>query len=351
MNLIYFLLILGVIVLVHEFGHFIMAKLFNVYVFEFAIGMGPKIFEIKGKETVYSIRLLPLGGFVSLAGEEDQIEKSKEIPEDRLLNNKKIYQRFLIMVFGVVNNFILAFLIFFMIFLFNGSPSQSTKIVDVEKDTPAYYSGLMKNDTIVGINYDKISTQDDLNLIMFLNPNEKLTFVVRRNEKIEFITVTPEKIKEKIDGKEIERYRYGISLNTKKETGFVNAIKNSYLKIKSNVKSIIKVFQMLFKGKLGINAFSGPVGIYNVVKDQSKTNGLIGLVFLTAVLSINVGFLNLLPLPIFDGGKIFFLIIEKLFNKKVNPKIELTLSLIFVVILIIFTIYITGMDIWKMIKQ
>ena len=100
MNLIYFLIILGIIVLVHEFGHFIMAKLFGVYVFEFAIGMGPKIFEIKGKETNYTIRLLPLGGFVSLAGEEDVEEKSKEIPEDRLLNNKKIYQRFLIMIFG-----------------------------------------------------------------------------------------------------------------------------------------------------------------------------------------------------------------------------------------------------------
>ena len=219
MNLIYFLIILGIIVLVHEFGHFIMAKLFGVYVFEFAIGMGPKIFEIKGKETNYTIRLLPLGGFVSLAGEEDVEEKSKEIPEDRLLNNKKIYQRFLIMIFGIVNNFILAFLIFFMVFLFRGAPSQSTKIVAVEKDSPAYHAGLMKNDTIIGINLDKVSTQDDLNLIMFFNKNEKLTFVVKRNKKVEFISVTPEKIKEKIDGKEIERYRYGISLNVDRETG------------------------------------------------------------------------------------------------------------------------------------
>jgi predicted membrane-associated Zn-dependent proteases 1 len=351
MNLIYFLIILGIIVLVHEFGHFIMAKLFGVYVFEFAIGMGPKIFEIKGKETSYTIRLLPLGGFVSLAGEEDVEEKSKEIPEDRLLNNKKIYQRFLIMIFGIVNNFILAFLIFFMVFLFRGAPSQSTKILAVEKNSPAYHAGLMKNDTIVGINFDKISTQDDINLIMFLNKKEKLTFVVKRNEKIEFVSVTPEKIKEKINGKEQERYRYGISLNAEKETGFLNAIKNSYLKIKSNVKSMIKVFELLFNGKLGIDAFSGPVGIYNVVKDQGKANGFLGLVVLTAILSINVGFLNLLPIPIFDGGKIFFLLIEKIFNKKVNPKVELTLSLIFVVLLIIFTIYITGVDIWKMIKK
>lgn len=351
MNLIYFLIILGIIVLVHEFGHFIMAKLFGVYVFEFAIGMGPKIFEIKGKETNYTIRLLPLGGFVSLAGEEDVEEKSKEIPEDRLLNNKKIYQRFLIMIFGIVNNFILAFLIFFMVFLFRGAPSQSTKIVAVEKDSPAYHAGLMKNDTIIGINLDKVSTQDDLNLIMFLNKNEKLTFVVKRNKKVEFISVTPEKIKEKIDGKEIERYRYGISLNADRETGLVNAIKNSYLKLKSNVKSMIKVFKLLFSGKLGLNAFSGPVGIYNVVKDQSKANGFLGLIILTAVLSINVGFLNLLPIPIFDGGKIFFLLIEKIFNKKINPKLELALSLIFVVLLVIFTIYITGVDIWKMIKK
>lgn len=351
MNLIYFLIILGIIVLVHEFGHFIMAKLFGVYVFEFAIGMGPKIFEIKGKETNYTIRLLPLGGFVSLAGEEDVVEKSKEISENRRLNNKKIYQRFLIMIFGIVNNFILAFIIFFLVFLFKGAPSQSTKIIDVEKNSPAYHSGLMKNDKIIAINFDKISTQDDINLIMFLNKNKKLTFVVKRNEKIEFISVTPEKIKEKIDGKEYERYRYGISLSANKETGFLNAIKNSYLKIKSNVKSMIKVFKLLFSGKLGLNAFSGPVGIYNVVKDQNKSNGFLGLVILTAILSINVGFLNLLPVPIFDGGKIFFLLIEKIFNKKIDPKIELTLSLIFIVLLVIFTIYITGVDIWKMIKK
>ena len=164
LTLLYFVIILGVIVTVHEFGHFIFAKMFGIYVYEFSIGFGPKILKWKGKnkETDYSLRLIPLGGFVSLAGEE--IEEDENIPKNRRLQDKPIWQRFLVMFFGAGNNFIFAVLILFIIGLCFGSTDGKPVLSEVEKGYPAYEAGLTSGDEVLKVNDHKRSTVVDLSL-------------------------------------------------------------------------------------------------------------------------------------------------------------------------------------------
>ena len=176
MTIIIFILVLGVIVFVHELGHFIFAKLMGVYVYEFALGMGPKLISKKGKETEYSLRLVPIGGFCSMAGEEVDEEEIK-VPKDRRLQAKKPWQRFLIMFFGPGFNFIFAILTLFFIALFCGSASYEPIISSVEKNYPAYSVGLEKNDRILSINHKSVKTLDDVSLYLTIANKEKNTII------------------------------------------------------------------------------------------------------------------------------------------------------------------------------
>ena len=148
-NILLFILILSIIVAIHEFGHFIFAKLTGVYVYEFAIGMGPKLWGKKGKETEYTIRAIPIGGFCQLAGEDLEEDKDKKIPKGRRLQDKSPWQRFLIMLFGPMNNFILAVLLIFLISIIWGGSTMDPVIYKVEKNTAAYDAGLRSRDKII----------------------------------------------------------------------------------------------------------------------------------------------------------------------------------------------------------
>ena len=314
LSILYFVLILGVIVLVHEFGHFIFSKIFGIYVYEFAIGMGPKIFSWKGKETTYSIRCIPIGGYCSLAGEG--AEEDKKLPKDRLLQSKPAWQRFLVMFFGAGNNFILALVVLFFIGLFNGSPSTSTIIPSVIENSPAATAGLKENDKIVAINGKTTKTLDDVQLYLTISKGET-EFTILRDEKEEKIKVTPlneEEQKEK-------GYSYGIQFATSVEHGFIPAVKYSFTKFGALYRQMFITIKELFTGGVGLNNLSGPVGIYTVV-DQTKENGAANLFYLLALLSLNVGFVNLIPFPAFDGGRILFLIIEKIKGSPVKPETE-----------------------------
>ena len=156
-NLLLFIVILGVIVFVHEFGHFTWAKITGVYVYEFAIGMGPKLWSKKGKETEYTLRAIPIGGFCQLAGEDVEADKDYKIPKNRRLQDKTPFQRFLIMFFGAGNNFILAIVLLFFIALIWGGSTMNPVISKVEKNTPAATAGLKSGDVVFGVEYsDKV---------------------------------------------------------------------------------------------------------------------------------------------------------------------------------------------------
>ena len=166
MTLIYFILILGITVFIHELGHFIFAKHAGIYVYEFSIGMGPQIFKFhrKNDETEYSIRLLPIGGYVQMAGEE--IEADEDIPKEKQMTHKKWHQRFMTVIAGILFNFLLAIFIFFIVGLINGVPTETTTVADVSKNSAAFKAGLKSGDKILKINGTKIVSSDHLMLLV-----------------------------------------------------------------------------------------------------------------------------------------------------------------------------------------
>ncbi len=345
-NLLLFILILGVIVFVHEGGHFLLAKWRGVYVYEFALGMGPKIWGFKKGETEYNIRAIPIGGFCQLAGEDLDEDDSKKVPKEMRLQSKKPWERFLIMLFGPMNNFILAVIILFVIALIWGGSTMNPVISAVEKDSAASRAGLEKGDLIVEINDHKINNSDDVSLYLAIaNPKKKNEIVVEKkgSKKEVAYKVKPEKVKE--DGK--ETYRYGIGMKQEKTTGFVNAFVYTCKKTASIFKQMFVTVVYLFTGGIRLSQLSGPVGIYSVVGAQ-KSGGIASLLYLTAFLSINVGFINLLPIPAFDGGHILFIIIEKIKGSPVNPELENKIHTVFLVLLMILMLVITFNDILRL---
>lgn len=342
LNIILFVLILGVIVFIHEFGHFIFAKLNGVYVYEFAIGMGPKLFSKKGKETEYTLRAIPIGGFCQLAGEDLDEDDAKKVPKNKRLQSKKVWQRFLIMFFGAGNNFISAILILFFIALVWGGSTMSPTITQVTEDYPAYEAGMQDGDVIKEINGHKIKTSDDISLYLAIaDPTEKSTFVVEKENGYE-VTYKFKAKKVKKDGE--TSYVYGIGMQQEKTKGFVNAIKYTVKKTGSIFKQMAITVGYLFTGGIKLNQLSGPVGIYSIVGETSKA-GISNVLYLVAFLSINVGFINLLPLPAFDGGHILFLIIEAIKGSPVKPELEEKIHGIGMLLLLLLMVIITINDI------
>lgn len=342
-NLLLFIIILGVIVFVHEFGHFIFAKITGVYVYEFAIGMGPKIWGFKKGETDYNVRAIPIGGFCQLAGEDLGDDDLKKVPKKRRLQSKTAFQRFLIMVFGPMNNFILAVVLLFFIALIWGGSTMEPVITSVEGNSAAE-GKLYIQDRVVKINGHKISTSDDISLYLAIaNPEKGSTFTVSRNGKEQTVKVVPKKIKED----DTETYRYGIGMKQDKMTGIGGAFVYTIKKTVSVFKQMFVTVGYLFTGGIRLNQLSGPVGIYSIVGEQSK-GGIANLLYLTAFLSINVGFINLLPIPAFDGGHILFIIIEKIKGSPVDPDLENKIHTIFLILLMLLMIVITFNDILRL---
>ncbi len=345
LTLLIFILILGAIIFVHELGHFLFAKMMGVYVYEFSLGMGPRIFCKKGKnkETDYCIRAIPIGGFVQLAGEE--VEDDKKVPKDRKLQAKKPWQRFLIMFFGAGFNFIFAILVLFFLAIFCGSASYKPIISDVEKGYPAYEEGMRKGDYVKEINGHKISTMDDMSLYLTLADHSKKTKIVveKKDGTKKTYEIKAKKVKE---GKETS-YKYGISLKTEKEYGLVSSAKYTAVKTKSLFKQMWVTLEQLFTGGVKMNQLSGPVGIFSIVGEQAK-DGVASLIYLMAFLSINVGFINLLPFPGFDGGHILFIVIEKIKGSPVKPETENIIHTVGLFLLMALMVYITFNDILKL---
>lgn len=345
-NILLFVLILGIIVFVHEFGHFILAKLNGVYVYEFALGMGPKIWGFKKGETVYNLRAIPIGGFCQLAGEDLETDDDKKIPKEKRLQNKKAWQRFLIMLFGPMNNFILAVLLIFLIGLIWGGSTMNPVLHKVEKDSAAYEAGLRSKDKIISINKNKVETSDDISLYLAIAGEKKTsTIVVERDNTKYTFKVKPKKVKE--DGK--ETYKYGIVMKQKKTKGIGNAFIYTFKKTKSIFKQMYITLAYLFTGRISLGQLSGPVGIYSIVGEQ-RSAGLASLIYLTAFLSINVGVINLLPIPAFDGGHILFIIIEKIKGSPVKPELENKIHSIFLILLLLLMVFITFNDILRLFK-
>ena len=338
MTLIIFIIILGSIVFIHELGHFIFAKKAGIYVYEFSLGFGPKLFSFKRKndETEYMIRLIPLGGYVSMAGED--LSEDDKIPEDKKLVNKSFFQRLMVMIAGVMNNFLFGLILLFIIGLLYGSVLTTNVLDNIPTDGSLYLKGARNGDKIVAINNKKVSNFDDIQTYLAIEENSKVNITILNKNNVKK-TYLVEPIKNEEDG----QYYYGISVKKEIRKDFVGALKYAFTKFITIYKSMFIIIKSLFTGVLGLNSLSGPVGIYTVV-DTVKSS-IHTLLYLTAYLSINIGFMNLLPFPAFDGGQVLFLLIEKIKGSKLNPKVAGTVNMIGFMFLMFLMIIITIKDV------
>lgn len=346
LTLLLLIFILGIIILVHEFGHFITAKKSGVYIYEFSIGMGPVIKTHKGRDGIdYNIRAFPIGGFVSMAGEVYEDDDTKKIPKDKFMCNKSWWKRVIILAAGVFNNFVLAIVVLFVMALIWGATSLKPTILEAVPDYPVSDAGIKAGDTIKEINGHKVKTWDETQIILNLkNKNEYYTFKIEHEDgKVEEYKVTPKLVKND-DGTETKAF--GFRIKQDKSYGFMASLKYAFARFNSLIKTMWLTVANLFTGKISLSSLSGPVGIYHVVGESMKV-GVEQVVYLVAFLSINVGLINILPIPAFDGGRILFLVIEKIKGSPINSKFENTCHTVFFFLIILLMIYITVIDIMR----
>lgn len=370
-NIVVLLLMLSLLVFVHEGGHFIAAKKCGVHVYEFALGMGPKVLSFKRKNdpTEYTLRAFPIGGFCAMAGEEGEDDES--LDKDKFMCNKSKIKRIIILVAGVTMNFITAIILLFIIGLSFGSTEQKSIIGRVETGSPADVAGLKVNDKIIECNGYKISTWDKLTIVTNLkNKNNYYEYKVEHeNGSVDTYKITPneyvvigsetikldennklEDVLKKYNKKESEvtvSKLVGIGAPSEIKKDFLSALKYAFSKFGSIVSTMLLILGSLFTGKLGLSALSGPVGMYSVVGTVASL-GFVNLIYLTAYLSINLGVLNILPFPAFDGGRVLFVLIEAITRKKVDPKIEGYFHSIGFILIMLLMVYITFQDVLRL---
>jgi len=298
--------------------------------------MGPRLIKWtrKNDETEYGIRLFPIGGFCSMAGENIEIDEN--VPKDKLLQSKTWGQKFMTIVAGVMFNFIFAFIILFIVGLINGNPNTKPIVSNVLEN-----SVLKSGDLILEVNDIKVKNIDRFMLEYQVNYGKNLELTILRDDKQLDIEIEPKVLE---DG----TYQYGFGLNEDVEKGFFEAIKYAFTKFVSLISQMYLTVFYLFTGKISLSNLSGPIGIYNIVGQSAKL-GIVNLIYLTGYLSINVGVINLLPLPAFDGGRLLFLIIEKIIRKPVNPKVENIIHTIGFALLMLLMVAITYNDIIRFI--
>ncbi len=341
-SLLIFIFILGIIILVHEFGHFICAKKSGVYIYEFSIGMGPVIYSRKGKDGIfYNIRAFPIGGFVQMAGEV--YEDDEKIKKEQFMCNRPWYQRLAILVAGVFNNFVLALVLLFVLAIIWGPTSNTPKILSVQEDSAASVAGIQSGDVITAINGHEFSSWDVGQIYLYYkNPDNVYLFEVKRvNGEKETLKLIP-KVEKDENGN--ERKVFGIQIDNSRPKGLWESIQFTFQKFIDVIHSMVITVWGLLSGQVSVSNLSGPVGIYKVV-DQSVQYGIQQLIYITAFLSINVGFINILPFPAFDGGHVFFMILEKIKGKPINKKFEAVCNMIGFGLLMLLMLFITIQDI------
>ncbi len=327
------IIVFSMLVFIHELGHFTVAKMVGIKVHEFAIGMGPRLVHTKKGETEYSIRALPLGGYVKMEGEDEKSD------DERSFNKKPALARIAVIFAGPFMNFVLAVALFIIIFYSIGTPS--TTVMEVMDESPAQTAGIEAGDKIYSINGTIVKSWNNITDVIGSSKEESLEItIVRNEEKIEKI-VTPE-----LD-QDTNRMLIGISPAMKKSLSA--AIENSFSAIGSITRDILGFLKGLVTRSANTGEVMGPVGIINLVGEVSRS-GLLDVLNLTAVLSVNLGLMNLLPIPALDGSRILFLLAEVLRGKPVDQDKEGMIHFIGFGILMTLMLFITYKDILKLLS-
>ncbi|MFQ8698053.1 MAG: RIP metalloprotease RseP [Peptoniphilus harei] len=318
------LLVFLLVVMLHEFGHFSIAKLSGIKVNEFSIGMGPKIYQKQKGETFYSLRALPVGGYVAMEGEEENSH------DPRAFNNVSIVKRMAVVLAGAFMNFVLAFIAFTLIFSIVGYGS--SEIEKVISNSPADKAGIQSGDLIIKINENKVKDIYDINSIISKNQKEEMDFQINRGGNILNVKIKPEY--------SVENQMYLIGITSKLDHSILKSISLGANRTLEMSKLILKSIKMMFSGSFKMEYLSGPVGVVQLIGSESS-KGFLNFLQILGLISVNLGVFNLLPIPALDGGKFLFLLIEALRGKPIDEKIEQGLSLIGISLLFSLMIYVT----------
>lgn len=363
MSIITFIVVLLVIVLVHECGHFIVAKKSGIRVDEFGFGFPPRLFGKKIGETLYSINLFPIGGFVRIFGETPD-EDSLEGPDaSRSMVRKPKWIQAMVLSAGVAMNFLLAWVLFVSIFIM-GAPYSVTDelpaggvienpkltVTYVEPDSPADMAGLKPGDSIVwlrSIDNNPITDPTDVDVQQFvsLHPHDPITVAYKRGDAdMNAVEVTPQ------HSERLGRSAIGITmdnvgkLHVPLHRAFIEGTKTTGTMTVAVAVGLFDFFSSVLTGGADFESVSGPVGIVGIVGDAAEL-GIVSVFILTAVISINLGLINLLPFPALDGGRLLFLLIEAVRKKSIKPQIANTVNSIGFFILLLLMAIITYHDI------
>jgi regulator of sigma E protease len=315
------IVVLGVLIFVHELGHFIFAKLFGVGVEKFSLGFGPKLVGRKIGETEYLVSAFPLGGYVKMVGEGDEADLSEE-EKTRSFSEKPPLRRIAIVVAGPMFNLIFAMLIYITVFMI-GVPVPTAKIGDVLKDKPAARAGLKPNDVVIAINGKHVKQWEDFALVVAENKGEPVDLQVRRGAEVFSLHVVPESHTVKnLFGESVTSPVIGVTSSGETFTqrlgpfdAMIKGISQTWFYIKLTVLSLVKIIERA----VSVDTLGGPIMIA-VLSGQQAAAGAVSFFAFMALLSINLGVLNLLPIPVLDGGHLFFYLYELVFRKPFSMK-------------------------------
>jgi len=330
----------GILIFIHEFGHFITAKLFKVKVNEFALGMGPKLFSFGKGETRYSLRLLPIGGYVSMEGETEDSD------DPRAFKRQKVWKRVIICAAGVVMNFLLGLAIAISLVAVNNSEYlTSTTVAGVVSEE----TSLKEGDKILSIAGYRVFAGEDISFgVSRSDPTGKselieleTEFVVLRDgKKITLENVKPFVRVKDNEGNEYDRYCFYVKPEDKTVFGVV---KHGFFEAVSYVRTTVLGLADLLTGRVGIEGLGGVIKVGQVVGEAAKF-GIENLVYLMALISVNLGVMNLLPIPALDGGRIVLLAIEGIMRKPINEKIETALVSVSMILLLLLMFFVMIKD-------
>jgi len=320
MTIVWFVLIFGAVVLSHEFGHFLLAKMNGIHVVEFSVGMGPTLLSFKRKETKYALRLLPIGGACMFEG-EDGLESENGGGEGSF-TKASVWARIATVIAGPLFNFILAFIV--AVIVVSMSPTDRPVLTGVTEGGAAEEVGLMTGDEIISINGEKTHLFREVSLLAMLNKGEDMEIVYERDGMKDTVTLTP--TYSETDG----RYYMGVQGMVYEQAKGLAVFRDAWYEIRYSVNSTYKSLGMLLTGQFNRQDVAGPVGIavnvvgktYDTAKDYGVKAVVLSMLNIVLLLSVNLGILNLLPIPALDGGRLVFLLIEVIRGKPIPPEKE-----------------------------
>ena len=342
------ILLLGILIMVHEFGHFAVARLCGIAVKEFSLGFGPVIWQHKSKksDTTFSIRPIPMGGYCMFYGDTDDDPNDSTKDDPRNYNKAPVWKRMLSVLAGPGMNFVLAFVVAIALMGVYGAVATTPVVQEVEAGMPAAEAGLQAGDIFVRVNQTEVengTVQDVSNAIGADASSAPVEITVLRDGQEQTFTVTPQY------DSELERYRVGVTIAQGYEKMPASSILPSAWSLcKQASVAIVESLGKLFTTGEGLNDAAGPVGVVSLAAQQTQQGGLEIYLYLLVIISINLGLMNLIPIPGLDGSRLIFMLIEAIRRKPVNQKIEAGVHLCGYVLLFGLMIFFTFKDVLRL---